>query len=447
MTPFFKDILKSEFAKNTLTLMTGTTLSMGISIVISPILTRLYSPEDFGMFALFTSAAGILSVFLNGKYDMAILLPKQDEEALHLVYLSLIITCLFSGSLLLFLLLAKDTMIPFNITKLSILVYMLPLFLVLVGLYQALYYWLNRKKDYRLISLSRILSTLTTSTNNLGFGLSSMKVFGLILGQIIGQIVSCGLLIRGFKDKLKIFCNYRCCQQKTYQMLYNYRQFPFYAIPAALLNALGHQLPILILSYYFETHIIGLYYFGYRLLNLPMNIMGSSFSDVSYQYTMQMVHQKQSLSQYIERMTARLLIFSIIPFLILSIGGGLLFRIVFGKEWEMAGIFVQILSPYFFLRFLSSPVTLFIQTGRADLLLKWQFIFFLSTLVSLYIGSLIKSVYWAVTLLSVSYSICYLTLIIINFKLTQASYKNVVLNISKYIREVYRAYKKTYDKC
>jgi len=437
-----RNIFKSEFAKNTFTLLSGTTLSMGISIAISPVLTRLYSPEDFGMFALFTSIAGILTVFLNGKYDIAILLPEQDGEAIHLVFISIIITFIIGGLLLLFLFFIKDTTLPSNILRLSKWLFMLPLFLVLIGLYQALYYWSNRKKRYRSISLSRILSTITTSVNNVGFGLSTMKLFGLIAGQIIGQAMSCGVLIKGVTNQLNPFAKPGFCPRKICQTICSYRQFPLHAIPAALLNVLGHQLPILVLSYFFGTPIIGLYYFGYRLLNLPMNIIGNSFSDVAYQHTMVMVHQKQSLSVYMERMTAKLLTFSILPFLLFSIFGGVIFRIVFGKDWEMAGIFVQILSPYFLLRFLSSPITIFIQTGRTDLLLKWQIMFFLSTLVSLYLGGLLKSIFCTVALLSFSYSVCYFILILINFKLAQARFQNVTIDIINNLRELYAIYEK-----
>ena len=86
---------KSEFSRNVLTLMTGTTIAQAIPIAISPILTRIYTPEDFGMFALYMSVASILSVVATGRYELAIMLPKKDEDAVNIVALSIIISFSF----------------------------------------------------------------------------------------------------------------------------------------------------------------------------------------------------------------------------------------------------------------------------------------------------------------------------------------------------------------
>ena len=83
---------KSEFSRNVLTLMTGTTIAQAIPIAISPILTRIYAPEDFGMFALYMSVASIISVIATGRYELAIMLPKKDEDAVNIVALSIIIS-------------------------------------------------------------------------------------------------------------------------------------------------------------------------------------------------------------------------------------------------------------------------------------------------------------------------------------------------------------------
>ena len=75
---------KSTYAKNVLTLMTGTGLAQAIPIAISPILTRIYTPEEFGVFALYMAIASILTVLVTGRYEMAILLPKKDPDLIFL---------------------------------------------------------------------------------------------------------------------------------------------------------------------------------------------------------------------------------------------------------------------------------------------------------------------------------------------------------------------------
>jgi len=97
---------KSEFSRNVLTLMTGTTIAQAIPIAISPILTRIYTPEDFGVFALFIAIVGFFSVIASARYEQAILIPKKDEDAINIFALGFIIICSISLFLLIDLYLA-----------------------------------------------------------------------------------------------------------------------------------------------------------------------------------------------------------------------------------------------------------------------------------------------------------------------------------------------------
>ena len=83
---------KSEFSQNVLTLMTGSTLSQAIPIAISPILTRIYTPEDFGLYAVYIAIITILGTIVSGRYELAIMLPKKDEDAINIFALGLVIT-------------------------------------------------------------------------------------------------------------------------------------------------------------------------------------------------------------------------------------------------------------------------------------------------------------------------------------------------------------------
>ena len=98
----------SEFSRNVLILMTGTTVAQSIPILISPILTRLYSPEDFGLFALFLGIVSILGSIANGRYEIAIMLPKKDEDAINISVLSFLISFVFSIVLLLIVIFFSD---------------------------------------------------------------------------------------------------------------------------------------------------------------------------------------------------------------------------------------------------------------------------------------------------------------------------------------------------
>ena len=141
---------KSEFTRNVLTLMTGTTIAQAIPIAISPILTRIYTPEDFGIFALYISIASILSLIATGRYELAIMLPTKDKDAVNIVALSLFISFFVS-----FIALLIVSIFNTQITSLlgnpdiSSWLYFIPLTVLFTGIYQSFNYWSNRKKSIK----------------------------------------------------------------------------------------------------------------------------------------------------------------------------------------------------------------------------------------------------------------------------------------------------------
>jgi O-antigen/teichoic acid export membrane protein len=188
---------KSEFSRNVLTLMTGTTIAQAIPIAISPILTRIYTPEDFGVFALYIAITVIVSVIATGRYELAITLPKKDEDAVNIVALSIIITFFVSvlSFLVVFFLNAKITHLLKN-QEISSWLYLVPLTVFFTGIYQSFNYWSNRKKQYKRLSISRVAQSGVTGTSNLTMGFLGFGSSGLILGGLIGQLLATTILWR-----------------------------------------------------------------------------------------------------------------------------------------------------------------------------------------------------------------------------------------------------------
>jgi len=139
---------KSEFSRNVLTLMTGTTIAQAIPIAISPILTRIYSPEDFGVFALYMSIVGTFAAMATLRYDTAIMLPKKDKDAINIVLLSVMISFFISLIVLLIIFLFNQQITNLLETPdISNWLYVVPLTVLLTGLYQSFNFWNNRKKE------------------------------------------------------------------------------------------------------------------------------------------------------------------------------------------------------------------------------------------------------------------------------------------------------------
>ena len=172
---------KSEFSKNVLTLMTGTTIAQAIPIAISPILTRIYTPEDFGVFALFIAVTSIFGSIASGRYELAIMLPKKDEDAVNIFVLGLIITCFITIILFILMILFNDYLTKLlGNEEISFWLYFVPLTVFFTGLWNLLNYYNNRKKNYKDIANAIVVKSIVLVIFQLIVGLLKHGVIGLI---------------------------------------------------------------------------------------------------------------------------------------------------------------------------------------------------------------------------------------------------------------------------
>jgi O-antigen/teichoic acid export membrane protein len=140
-----KKIVRSEFAANVLRLMTGTTLSQLITFMLMPILSRLYSPEDFGIYAFYTSMITLLVVFSTGRYELAIPLPKEKSDAWQILLLSFLILTGFSALVFFLVMFFNQPIVDFlGRPNLKNWLYLLPVFVFLTGAYNIFTLWFHR---------------------------------------------------------------------------------------------------------------------------------------------------------------------------------------------------------------------------------------------------------------------------------------------------------------
>jgi len=339
---------RSEFARNVLTLMTGTTIAQAIPIAISPILTRIYTPEDFGVFALYMSLASIFSVAATGRYEMAIMLPNTNREAINIVALSVIIA--FIISLVLFLLIfifnSEITYLLGN-PKISILLYFIPLSVFITGLYQSFNYWSSRDKQYKRLATSRIIQSCTTSTTNVTLGINSFNSTGLVMGSIFGQFISTIYLIINvfLKDKkYLIFIK----KSKISMLAKEYIKFPTWNLFSSIINMLRLNFIIIFLSKYFLSTTLGYYYFADKLLRAPANILTAAFSDVYYQ-RLSVIKSHNEIYTLSLKYLLKMLKILVIPYIVLLVILKSLVPMVFGDNWLNLYIYLYILSVPIFL--------------------------------------------------------------------------------------------------
>ena len=423
---------KTDFSKNVFSLMTGVGIAQVISLLASPILSRIFEDSDFGILASFQGMIAILSIFVSAKYEQLIVIPKEEKDAVNLVALSFLImvfVCLLFMTIVLFSPHAFDILMRADIS--SWLIY-IPFTVFLVGVAQLLNMYFIRHKYYKQTGNSLMAQNLTRVSANVGVGVFTNISGGLIYGYIAGQIATIAvLLIHSFK-KLRSELKTHFSISHCISMIKKYKSTALPLLPANLIGAIGGNLTFILLPFFFGTSIGGLYYMCFIVINTPIYIIGKSLSDVSFKHTMDIIHSDNSLSEYVERIIAHLFLLSILPFFILLFFAPVLFDFVLGPDWRISGVYTQIMLPYFFFRFLSSPVTLFAQKNKADLFLYWQTLLLVLNLLALVAGGLFfKSSIITIILLSISNSICYMVLLYLNFKISGAKLKNVFVALIK----------------
>lgn len=377
--------LKSEFARNVLTLMTGTIIAQAIPIAISPILTRLYSPEDFGILALYMSLLMIFSNLVAGKYELAILIPKYNNDAKHIVVYSIILSFISSCFLfILFFIFDNEIMNLLDNHEIQVWLYILPLNIFIISAISILYSWKNRTKHYRQLSNNQILQSTTQGFSSLTFGVFDKVNGGLILGTILGGISSLIYLI--IKTK-KDFIGFKFFKLKALYLMKKYINFPKFMIPSGLLENVSSQLPVILLSSFFGATIVGFYFLSQRLVKIPVAIIGTSIGNVFRQVASEQLIKHGNCRAIFLGTLKKLVLIGTLPFVIFYFSAPMLFSFVFGSEWVTAGIYTQILIPMFYLQFITRPLSnMFIIAEKQHYDLLLQIYLLLSVLIALFIG-------------------------------------------------------------
>jgi len=348
---------KTEFGYNVFTLVIGTSIAQAIPIAISPILTRIYTPENFGLFALYMSVVALLAVAATGRYELAIMLPKHDADADALVVLSAFITIIFSLCIFLIVFFFNNSITHLlGNPEISPWLYTLPLSVLFVGFYNTLNYWLNRHKRYSTMSKNRVAQSLITGGGQLSIGMTTTATGGLIISVLLGQFLTTLMLSKQFisqpRNTITQWFNFK----KTKVLACKYKNHPLHLLPAQWLGVIAIQIPIFIISSAFGAMATGFYSMAQRLISLPTFLVANAIGDV-YRQQANAAYQEQGQfrSLFIKTLLKTTMI-AIIPFLILYIIAPDLFALILGEKWRIAGEYARIITIASFFQFIFTPV-------------------------------------------------------------------------------------------
>jgi O-antigen/teichoic acid export membrane protein len=385
-----KKIKISNFLRNVNILSIGTIISQGIAILATPILSRMFSPNDYGLLALFSSVFLITANIVTLSYPIKIILPKKDLESEQIVLISIFLSvCVGSCLLLLTYTLPNSLISAIGLKNLGNWLSVSIIVGILLAIINTLNYWLNRNSLYKIIASLQIAQSIILTSFSLIMGFFSIEN-GLIFSQIFtfSILVIIFILFSGLRFNNYHFIGLNHIAKK-------HEDAPKYLYPANLLDVISLQLPFLLITIWFSQEMTGFYRMAYSFLNVPAAIVGSATAQIFYQRFNQIWPNAKMAKILLIKTWLMLFFFGLPLFLIIAIWGNKIFIFFLGANWGTAGHIASILAAMSLFSLLHSPTsTTFLVIGCERLLLIFSSVSIFHRIFSLYLGYLMNNLYF-----------------------------------------------------
>jgi O-antigen/teichoic acid export membrane protein len=417
----YKKILqfsKRPFIRNVVMVASGTAMAQAISMIFSPLITRLYGPDAYGLQGVFLSIASIMGAIASMTYPVAIVLPKSDIDAVGLVWLSIYIGIAMSLlTLVILFFFGPEILTLLQAEEISAFIYLIPAFMFISVVSTVLGQWLIRKKAFTLTAKVTVWQTLIINMIKASFGLVHPTAAVLIITNTLGGLLSAVMIFFGLRKTRKASqqeAKVSKTRLSTWALAKRHRDFPLLRAPQVLLNSVSHSLPVIMLATYFGPATVGFYSIASAVLAIPAGLIGNSVMQVFYPRINEAIHRGEDAKALIIKATAGLALSGALPFAAVIVAGPTLFSFVFGEKWQVAGVYAQWLALWLFFQYINKPAVSAIPALRLQRgLLIYELFSTGSKVLALYLGyTHFKSDVAAIALFSVFGVVAYSWLIL-----------------------------------
>lgn len=418
LTPFFKNVS---------ILASGTVASQIILFVVSPVLTRLYPPDDFGTFQIFMSISLLTGIFVTGKFEQAIVLPEKTEDARRVAQTTVLLAFIISTIYLIIFQVFRTSFLQIpNIEKNSEWLYLIPINNFLTGCVSCMILWIQRQEKWIKMSVVLIGQAILTSVFNISFAYSDLLHPGFIWAYTLTQLVLAIILI--FSESIS---ENLWDWEATKKTIIEYQNFPRYIIWSAFLLTMNQQVIPIIFAFLYSAKIVGFFYLSIRVLRAPVIVMSNAVADVFKNEAIVMYRETGNCQSIYKSTLKRMALLGFFPFLLLLISAPFLFELVFGVDWKISGIYAQALSIMLFFEFISVPFfNLYIITNNTKLNLFAQFVNTIASISGIFLGYFFfNDTYYSILFFSFFNTIVYAANLILTYKLAKNHhFKATILN-------------------
>lgn len=374
--------------KNSLVLINGTIISQIINVIMSPFMSRLYTPEDFGKYSTITAIIIIVTVIANGKYDLAIMDSKDNAKQRKDTYYGGMIFTITISFIILLCGIVFSILSWINYSIIDVLA--IAIFTFFSSNNSIVNIWLNKNGFYKQISRNRIIYSAVNFIGILIFGIFRFRYLGIVFSVFFAYLIQF-LYVYNFLHNKTNFNKFKFNRKDTIAQLKKHIKFPKFQMPALLLNNASTQLPVLLFNKFLGNAVSGWYSMTVKVINLPMTIVGSAIGDVYFKEASEIyINDKERLKSFTYNTFKKLRLLGLIPMCALVGYGDVLFSFVLGSNWNMAGIYAMLLAPWYYITFVTSPFThLFTVLNEQKKNLIVNIIMLSSRVISIILGFLI----------------------------------------------------------
>ncbi|GLX77581.1 polysaccharide biosynthesis protein [Thalassotalea insulae] len=394
--PFLCNIKESAIVRSILVLVGGTAGAQAVTFLLSPIITRLYTPEALGIFGSFIAIVAVLLPIAAFSLPIAIVLPEKNEEARKIAKLATFISVFFSIALAIFFIIFKSQLAVFFKTNedSSLLLILLISLAVLLGTILAICsQWLIRNKLFMISAKTMMLHSIISNTLKVIIGLLSPTGKALIILNVFGTLLHSILLIAFVKkNKKNGAAAIPIGAYFDVKLLKKYKAFVVYRGPQGVLANINQNIPIILLASFYSPAVTGIYVLCRTVLILPITLIAKSVNDVIYPQINKAYLQYKPIVPLLKSTTMGLAVLALPPLLLFIITGPQLFAFVFGENWQQSGEFSQWLTIWFYFNFINRACVAAIPVLKLEAFLLGNSILnFLLSILGFFLGNFLFS--------------------------------------------------------
>lgn len=419
-----KSISELPLVRNTAKLSSSSALLMFLPLIVTPILSRLYTPEDYGDWGVFSSVFYVVNSFLFLSYENAIVKTNKAEDVPNLMGLCAIVSSVII--ILTVLLFSVGRLVGITFFEQFPSITLLATLLVAQAVHTLANNVANREKQYGMMSIASIVGGVSQASCRIALGIYPIVAYGLIVGNVLAQILTTLFIV------VCLWCSVHILWKdfslgKVLLLAKTNWKFPLFDAPARFIELSLGNVALIIMTFFWSRGDVGCYSMVVQFILLPISIIGSAMGNVFYRELSESIEDSTAISTTTLRAAKITFILSLLPILFLSLGGDKLLVLLLGGQWETAGKMALCLCIYSVPTILSEPLLpVYRSLSRQEIRLRWNIANFLFSLGLLWLSAIcFSNLFVSLVIFSISYAIIRYAMFFSVLKLSNVHIRNI----------------------